>query len=228
MPLFRRADPPEPPPDPNDWRPQRFGHGVRSMRDVIIEPSWGGVRALARFDGSHTRFVDDGGVDCTDEFAEVAEAVTAAARAGELIVDGFLTNEPTQVVAGKPLAEVQAPTSGQMMAGWIAGNRIARRAGPQRRLDSDRPVAFVAVDLLSIDGTGLLDSPLLERKRLLDGALEPAELVRITPFVRPPIGSFIGTWRGMGFGALAYKVANGRYAPDARNDGWSIVQMPPR
>ncbi|MGZ6315554.1 MAG: hypothetical protein ACXWNI_08010, partial [Candidatus Limnocylindrales bacterium] len=80
----------------------------------------------------------------------------------------------------------------------------------------------------SIDGSGLLDVPLLERKRLLDGALEAGELVRITPFVRPPIGTFAGTWRDLGFVALAYKGANSRYIPNGRNEDWSIFPMPSR
>jgi ATP-dependent DNA ligase len=226
MPPFRRKSTPEPSADPDDWRPQRFGRSFRSIRDAVIEPSWGGVRVLARLDSGHTRFKDEAGVDCTAEFAEVADAVAAAALAGELILDGFLTVEPTQVVAGRPLAEIEAPTAGRLMVEMIAGNRLMRRAAPERPLDADRPVAFVAVDLLQIDGTRLLDVPLLERKRLLDSALTESDLVRITPFVRPPVGSFLSTWRGLGFTALAYKAANSRYKPDARNDGWSIKPMP--
>lgn len=227
MPLFHRDDPPEPPPNPDDWRPQRFGRGGRSLRDAIIEPSWGGVRILARFDGSRTRFIDEDGVDCTAEFAAAADAVTAAALAGELILDGFLTVEPTQVAVGDPV-EMQGPSAGQMAAQWLVGSRLAGSAEPERHLDPDRPVAFVAVDLLSIDGSSLLDIPLLERKRLLDGSLAQGELVRITPFVRPHIGSFVATWRGAGFYELAYKAANSRYTPDARNDEWSIMRLPSR
>jgi ATP-dependent DNA ligase len=227
MPLLHRKARPEPPPDPEDWRPQRFGHGSgRSMRDAIIEPSWSGVRVLARFDGSLTRLTDQEGVDCTTEFASVAQAITAAALAGEFVLDGFLTVEPTQVATGDPVGPVGAPTSGQMMAQMIGGSYVAQLMEPESRPDPDRPVAFVAVDLLAVDGSRLLDVPLLERKRLLESSIKPGELVRITPFVRPPIGSYVATWRGAGFDGLAYKGANSRYMPDARNDDWSIMSMP--
>ena len=227
MPLTHRKGPPEPPPDPEDWRPQRFGHGSgRSMRDPIIEPSWSGVRVLARFDGSSTRLTDEDGVDCTTEFAEIAHAIAASALAGEFIVDGFLSVEPTQVDSVDPVGPIGAPTSGQTMAQMLGGSRIAQMVEPERRPDPDRPIAFVAVDLLEIDGSKLLDIPLLERKRLLDGALKPADLVRIPPFVRPPIGSYVTTWRGAGFDGLAYKGANSRYLPNSRNDDWSITPMP--
>ncbi|HEY1168885.1 MAG TPA: hypothetical protein VGE81_07940, partial [Candidatus Limnocylindrales bacterium] len=215
-----------PPANPDDWRPQRFGRKGRVMRDAIIEPGWSGVRVLARFDGGDTRLMDEEGVDCTAEFADVANAITAAALAEEFILDGFLTVEPTQIVAGAPPREIQAPTSGQMLTQWIVGSRIARTATPERHLDPNQPIAFVAVDLLRIEGSPLLDVPLLERKRLLDGSLQPSGLVRITPYVRPPIGSFVATWRGAGFNALVYKAANSRYKPDARNDDWSVLSIP--
>jgi bifunctional non-homologous end joining protein LigD len=228
MPLFQRKAQPDPPPDADDWRPQRFGRGGHRGGDVIIEPGWGGVRVLARFDGATTHFTDEEGIDCTPEFDEVAAAVTESVLAEELILDGYLTVEPTQVVTGKPLVEIEAPTAGQMMSQMLAGNRIARPAAPKRQLEPDRPIAFVAVDLLRLDGTPLLNVPLLERKRLLDGSLKPADRVRITPYIRPPIGSFMSTWRGLGFRELAYKAANSRYLPDVRNDDWSITRIPLR
>jgi ATP-dependent DNA ligase len=226
MPLFRRSLPPAPQLDPDDWRPQRFGRSRRSMRDPIVEPSWSGVRVLARVNNGSVGIIDEDGIDCTAEFAAIASAVAASALASELILDGFLTVEPTQVKPVGPLEAVQAPTGGQMMTQLIVGSRVGRRPTFERHLDPDRPIAFVAVDLLQIDGSRLLDVPLLERKRLLDGSLRPGDLVRITPFVRPPVASYVPTWRSAGFNALVYKNANSRYLPDARNDDWSIFPMP--
>ena len=225
-PLFRSQVAPPPPADPEDWRPQQFGGNYRSIRDAIIEPGWSGLRVLARYAGGATRFADEDGVDCTAEFAAVAEALTAAALAGDFILDGYLTVQATQISTGVPLAEIATPTGGQVMTQWIVGNRATKPKIEQARLDPDRPVAFVAVDLLRIDGTSLLDVPLLERKRLLDGSLAQAELVRVTPFVRPPIGNFLATWRGMGFVDLAYKAANSRYSPNLASRDWSLLPMP--
>ena len=206
----------------------RFGRGSRAVPDPLVEPSWGGVRVIARVEPGRTRFADEDGVDCTAEFAAVADAVSAATRADSLILDGFLTVEPTQSAEGMEITGIETPSAGQMMTQMLVGTRRSRQPESGRRLDPDRPIAFVAVDLLRIDGTSLLDVPLLERKRLLDGALDPGPLVRITPFVRLPIGTFVVTWRGLGFGALAYKAANSRYIPDGRNDDWSIGPMPSR
>ncbi len=87
-------------------------------------------------------------------------------------------------------------------------------------------LAFVAIDLLAVDGTTIVDVPLLERKRLLESVLGEGSLVRRTPFVREPATTFIRTWREAGFGELAYKDPNSRYRPGAPNDGWAIAPMP--
>jgi len=46
----------------------------------IVEPSWSGVRVLARVNKRSRRIIDEDGIDCTAEFAAIASAV--AARAG--------------------------------------------------------------------------------------------------------------------------------------------------
>ena len=212
----------------DDWRPQRFGRGIRSVKDALVEPSWGGVRVLARLEIGRVRFFDEDGADCTGEFAEQAEALAAAALSDDLILDGYLTIEPTQSDVGSSPAETQAPGGAQMMATMLVGSLAAPRTAVKRHLDTDQPIAFVAVDLLLIDGTRLVDLPLLERKRLLDGALTQGEKVRITPFVRPPIAVYANTWRGMGFEDIAYKGANSRYYPAGQNDDWSIAPIPNR
>jgi len=191
MPPFRRSPPPQSPANSDDWRPQQFGRGLRAIPGAIVEPGWEGVRVLARHENGRCRLSDEEGHDCTDEFAAVAEALTLAAQADDLILDGYLTVQPTQITAGVPLSTIEAPTPSQMMASMVVGGRAFRPMVSAHPLDPNRPVAFVAVDLLRIDGSALLDVPLLERKRLLDGSLEPSELIRVTPYVREPLGSFL-------------------------------------
>jgi ATP-dependent DNA ligase len=221
--------PAEPAPaNPDDWRPQRFGRGIRNVKDAIVEPSWGGVRVLARFELGRARFFDEDGVDCSEEFGDIAAALADSAQAGELILDGFLTVEPSQPGEGVRTTSVAAPGGGQIMAQMLVGSRMAPKPGTKRRLDTDQPIAFVAVDLLSIDDTRLLDVPLLERKRLLDGAIRVGNRIRITPFIRPPIASFAITWKSLGFEELAYKGPNSRYFPNGQNDDWSIAPVPTR
>ena len=233
MPLLRRKPAPRAPLDSADWRPQAFGRrGPRAVTDPIIEPAWTGVRVIARAGrtpagATHVTLVDDKGVDCTAEFADLAAAIGAASLADELALDGWLTVEPTQASTGVALAVVQTPTQGQVFAQMIGGGKL-RQEEPTRELDPGTPIAFVAVDLLLIDGSSLIDLPLLERKRLLDGALQVGELVRITPYVRPPVGSMAITWRGVGFREMVYKPANGRYDPTGEPSDWAVALITTR
>ena len=70
----------------------------------------------------------------------------------------------------------------------LVGGRI-RVPRAQAPTGPGPPIAFVAVDLLLIDGDSLVNCRLLERKRLLNSALKADYLGRITPFVRTPVGS---------------------------------------
>ena len=93
--------------------------------------------------------------------------------------------------------------------------------------DDDR-VAFVAIDLLRLDGDSLLDVPLLERKRLLDSVVAPSDLVRVGAYVRPPLQTWISTWRRLGFVGLSYRAANSRYHPGEEHEDWTLIPMPRR
>ncbi len=232
MPILRRSAEPAAPLDPSQWRPQPYGHGsFRSVQNPVIEPAWGGLRVLARLSApmpgqGHVVLTDENGTDCTAEFGGLATVIGAATQVGEAIVDGFLTIEPTQETEGVSLAMPESPIGRQLVTGLFLGNRVGGKPADQpSELDQTKPIAFVAVDLLSLDGTSLLDLPLLERKRLLETVLEVGELVRITPYVRPPIGSQAMSWRALGFRELVYKPSNGRYRTDGRPGDWAIAPI---
>jgi ATP-dependent DNA ligase len=102
----------------------------------------------------------------------------------------------------------------------------ATKPGPPRIVPHDRPaaIAFVAVDLLTLDGQVLFDLPLLERKRLLESAIVESELVRTSPFVRPPLERWLPSWNALGFTGAMLKAANSRYVPGGLADDWSVAQ----
>jgi ATP-dependent DNA ligase len=210
------------------WRPQGFaGRTGRAGSDVIVEPYWGGVRVIVRVGPYGARLTDEEAVDCTGEFPIQAQAIAAAALAQELVLDGYLTVHPTQTTIGAAPGVAETPSTGDAVTQMLAGG-LAKRPKREPRLDPTRPIAFMAVDLLLVDGSSLLEIPLLERKRLLDGALRQSELVRITPYLRPPIGSFAATWKALGFSSIAIKPANGRYSPTGGRSDWVIAPIPSR
>ena len=62
----------------------------------------------------------------------------------------------------------------------------------------------------------------------LDVTLKVGNLVRITPYVRPPIGSLALTWHALGFRELAFKAGNGRYIPTGEPSDWALAPINPR
>lgn len=220
------------------WRPQQLGKGrAAAIDDPIIEPLWLGLRVLALVDGGRVTIRDPDG-DPVDEFEDVSAELAEASRADRLLFDGYLTPQPTQAltaVARRETVEVSAslPTISQMWFGSL-GKRRSRKVLPsvetvEREAPSpDMDVAIVLVDLLWLDDEPLLTVPLLERKRILESVVGESRLVRRGIFVRPPIDTWVGSWRSFGFSRLVYKAANSRYTPGATNPQWAIADLPRR
>lgn len=76
-----------------EWRPQTFGSkSGNGVTDPIVEPLWSGLRFLGAVSGD-TAILQDPDGDRLDGFPELAQALAAATRASELIVDGYATSE---------------------------------------------------------------------------------------------------------------------------------------
>ena len=219
-----------------DLRPQRYGFGsTDEVINPIVEPQWAGIRVLAGIDDGVVALRDEEGNPFTER-PSIDRALERSVRAQSAIVDGFLTKQPTEdVVYETPKADV--PTLTQ----FIAKPFIGIRRDPQKEaadekahlveaatFRDDEMVAFVATDLLWLDGDSLLDVPLLERKRLLDSVIEPTDLVRLGQYVRPPLQTWIATWRRFGFIGVSYRAANSRYHPGEERPDWTLVPMPRR
>lgn len=220
------------------WRPQRFGNQrAGAIDDPIIEPLWGGDRTLVIVSapGERPRFVDEEGEPLEDPLLEpIVTDLTTSLRADSVVLDGYLTRQPNvdRGLASKMGPSI--PTHRQVLGALFVGSsgtKVARaidRTENAPEIDPDLPLTFMAVDLLAIDDQPLLDVPLLERKRILETAFEEADLVRRSAFIRPPIGTFLVSWRAFGFVEIAYKSANSRYTPGQPNPGWAVATIPTR
>jgi len=215
------------------WRPMRFGHGrAADIRDPLIEPLWDGIRVLAHVEGGAVTLVDGSGADLTDRFPDVVAALQDGVSAESAVLDGYLTTQATESGEGAKVVFVETPTPGQMVGQMFMGKSGERALGgsdaPKRRESSSDVVAFVAIDLLEVDGTEMLDVPLLERRRILESVLVEGEQVRRGIFVRPPASSYLISWPSLGFTEMTYKAQNGRYRPGATADDWTIARIPRR
>ncbi len=216
------------------WRAQGFGRkNVKSIKDPLIEPLWIGDRRLARITVDGIQLFNERGEPVEARGADEPDVVAAllvAALADDIVIDGYLTRQaiPEQLVDYRLAAPI--PTAGQMASQIFVGRGLKSRAmqqveekekaAPQGRL------AFVAIDILSLDGQLLYDIPQLERKRLLESVLAEGDIVRRSAYVRLPIDPWLASWRAVGFSRIAFKSANGRYQPGAASDDWATVQIP--
>jgi hypothetical protein len=222
------------------WRPQGFGKSrAAAIDDPLVEPLWSGVRVLAHVDAGRTTLRDLDG-DPVDDFPEINSALAGAIRAERVVVDAHLTHQPVQAIAEVAARDSQgpeAPTATAVVGQWwfgafLRGRRRKATLDPESvgrdPLPANGDIAIVVVDLLAIDDQPLLDVPLLERKRILESVLVESEYVRRGIYIRPPIDTWIGSWRSFGFNRMAFKAANSRYLPGQPNPDWAIADLPSR
>lgn len=221
-----------------DLRVQEFGRTrPTSINDALVEPAWLGPRIVAAVADDRATLWWDG-----EAFGERPEVTAALARAtgGSLhegaIFEGYLTKQQSPEGVGTEIGVSTVTPTNAITKMFIGGRRDrvaeyeARRAVEREALtfEPDDIVNVVVVDLLWLDGQWLLDVPLLERKRVLEGIVPSEQLVRPGPYVREPLGSWIGSWRAQGFQSMSFKAANSRYRPGETADDWTLADLPRR
>ena len=226
---------PQIPSDPREWRPQTVKRGryVPQVVDPILEPLWSGTRVLAYYSDSpnedewgSVEVIDEYGDDAILDAPQAFDQLRRSVNAREAVIDGVITSEAT--AGGENTAIGMFPTVNPIKKFFLGGTPETdvkyEPRGPRR----EGVRAFVAVDLLSVDGEPIFDAPLLERKRVLEGLLEQSELVRLSPWARPPVRSWFNTWRSAGFRGLIMKASNSRYRPGEETTEWALVERMPR
>jgi hypothetical protein len=213
-------------------RPQVYGTGAPDkVLDPLVEPLWVGIRILAAVDAAGATIVDDEG-DEVASMETIVEALAAAVRATALVVDGFITKQAIHGGVAVYQWSDETPSMGSFIG--LRRNRavdtvaLREEALEAKTFKAEDEISFVATDLLWLDDASLLDVPLLERRRVLESVIEESDLVRVGTFVRPPIATWVGSWKAQGFTGLTYKAANSRYRSGEANREWAISGMPRR
>lgn len=170
----------------------------------LFEPWWGGTRALvlvgpADAPGSgDVRVVDADGVDLTAALPELAgTAVRVAARSA--ILDGELV-----VVDADGRADPDA---------------LERRL----RGEAGRPAAFLAFDLLHLDGRSLLNQPLVKRRAALRRILRPGDEVVAVPAIATEGRALFEAIVGQGLAGMMARQRQGPYLAGSRSRLWRFI-----
>jgi len=181
----------------------------------LFEPLWPGTRMVARVTGGRVRLNDERGEPMADadEMADAPEILAAAILANEAVVDGVWTAQPF-VGDGSP-ARAWAET-------LVAEGLAAEIPDP---LETERRRAFVAVDLVELDGEPLHEIPFQERRRLLESVIDEGIRVRLSPVVKHPLAGWMVGWRANGFTHYIAKHMNARYRPGERTEDWLKLSL---
>jgi bifunctional non-homologous end joining protein LigD len=181
----------------------------------LFEPLWPGTRMLARVRGGRVSLTDERGEPISDEgdTADAREVLSGAILADEAVVDGVWTAQPF-VGDGSP-ARAWAET--------LAAEGIADDVPDP--LETERRRAFVAVDLVEVDGTSLHEIPFQERRRLLESVIDEGIRVRLSQVVKQPLAGWMVGWRANGFTHYVAKHMNSRYRPGQRNEDWLKLSL---
>src|SRR3954470_8231344 len=174
----------------------------------IFEPSWGGRRTLA-FVGpadapgsGEVRLVDADGREIGAALPELAGmAVRVDARSA--VLDGEL---------------VAVDASGRADAAEL-GRRIGGQPG--------RPVAYLAFDLLHLDGRSLLTMPLHRRRDLLRRVLHPADEVLAVPAIAAEGRALHDAAAAQGIAGVLARQRTSPYLPGTRSRLWRFVAANP-
>ena len=172
--------------------------------DYLFEPWWGGERAFVLIGpadvagGGAVRVVDAAGVDRSAAFPELAGlAVRVAARSA--ILDGEL---------------VVVDSSGRADAGELA-RRMAGEPG--------RPAAFLAFDLLHLDGRSMLSQPLVHRREALRRVLRAGDEVVAVPAIATEGIALFEAAAAQGIAGILARQRSSPYLPGTRSRLWRFV-----
>ncbi len=198
--------------------PQRAqaAHAVVHSVAWLFEPYWPGDRLLARVSDGRVSLTDQGGEVVDADYPDAITELAAAVDAAQALIDGIWTGMPF-------IGDGAAARMTEALAAED-GDTDAARSDP---LDNETRRAFVAVDLLEVDGAPLYDIPLMERRRLLASVLVENVRVRISPAVKVPIRSWVDAWRRHGFDLYVAKHGNSRYVPGEVSEEWLILPTSP-
>lgn len=219
-------------------RPQQYGRERADRIDQpVVEPYWLGLRVIVAAT-SETAVILDDGVPVPGQERIVSRLTRMLAHTADgLILDGYLTKQVSADDLPAVISGDAIPSATQLATKALVGIRRDRSKEKIQRLQAEEAartfadddlVNLVATDLLWLDGEWLLDVPLLERKRLLEAVIPGDDLVRAGPYVQPPYGTWIGSWRSQGFIGLTFKEANSRYRPGEVAADWATSDLPRR
>ncbi len=212
--MIHRMDPPQDPdrqPLPEGLAPMLATPGPLPADEAAygFEVLWDGLRALAYAEGGRVRLEGDGVEDLGDTFPEV-RPLGAALGATQVVLDGELV---ALGEGGRPDPDRLASRRG-----------VESDAAAVRRAAERAPVAYMAYDLLFLDGHSTLDLPYAERRARLQGLGLVGAAWQVPAFHVGDGGALLELAREQGLPGVVAKRLDSPYVPGTRSPDWIEVR----
>jgi DNA ligase-1 len=177
---------------------------------VWTEEKYDGVRCQLHYADGRVELFSRDLKETTSAFPELAEHANVLGHA--VLFDG----------------EVLAHRDGRVLRFFELQHRLGRKQVTPK-LRTEVPVVLVIFDLLYLDGRSLLDEPLAERRRLLEGlGVEPPFLLARLEEARSPadLDRIFADTRERGHEGLMVKYPASPYTPGRRGLAWLKLKRP--
>jgi bifunctional non-homologous end joining protein LigD len=211
--MIHRMDPPSDPgrqPMPEHLKPMlaRPGSLPRGDADWAYEIKWDGVRALVYSEPGRIRFESRNGNDITGGYPEL-RPLNRALSSHSAILDGEI---------------VAFDDQGRPSFGRLQQRMHVRGESAVRRLAKDVPVAFIAFDLLWLDGHPLFDLSYTDRRELLQDLALDGAAWRTPDHVIGDGASVLAASLENGLEGVVAKKLDSRYEPGRRSECWLKIK----
>ncbi len=179
--------------------------GPFSNPEWIFETKWDGFRSICFVKNGKVRLVSRNQIETTPQYPELA-GIAKQIKAKEAILDG-------EIVAldkdGRPRFQLLQP-------------RVGRKSGMEA-LRGHGHIVYCVFDLLYLDGYDLTSCPLVERKRLLERILKPANFIQLSEHIEGEGEMFFKEIEKFELEGMMAKRANSAYVAKRTRD-WLKVK----
>lgn len=172
---------------------------------------WGGLRLVVSVDGGRPQAADAHGADVTSSYPELRE-MAAAIGSQRLILDGELV---VVDAAGKSDPEA------------LRARAEATDRTTVQRLLKRTPVTYLISDLLYLDGTLLLDTPLHARRRKLEKLKLAGPCWYTAPWFTGSGTAVRDTAKKQGLAGIVMKRLDSPYSPGTTSKDWRQLGVKP-
>ena len=178
------------------------------------EIKWDGFRGLCFVRDGKLRVLSRNGNSMDAQFPELQE-LPASLAAESAIVDGEIVAFDAN---GRPSFSLM-----QQRTGFVTPARRLR-SSPATPESAPPPIAYIAFDLLYLNGYDLRDAALSERQKLLRAVLRPAAHVRLSETFPGPGKKVLHAAKEHGLEGVLAKRLDSRYEP-GRSNCWVKVKF---